>query len=146
MPSELLSHRLVNFRDRHGLTLAGLAELLGVTPRYLSYLEAGTKEIGPESSLYKLFIAYDEGHLTLPRSLGEKSSLREEPGVYRVEARRPDSIGSNHAHGLTTQDALAQVRSDLAMLEGGSQADKRRAYYFLREVHLPMLAQMLKLE
>lgn len=143
MPSELLSHRLVNFRERHGMTQVELAELLGVTPRYLGYLEAGTKEIGPESSLFKLFVAHEDGQIPLDRHTSSRNTVREEPAVYR----RSDSIGANsHANGLSVHDVLAQVRSDLTMLEAGAPGDKRRAYYFLKEMHLPMLAKMLKLE
>jgi len=144
MLSELLSHRLVAFREKHGLTLAALAEILGVTSRYLSYLEAGTKDIGPESSLFKLFVAYEAGQLPLKRGLGFSDAIVREEPPRQINARNADSIGD--FSGLSTQDALAQVRADLAMIEGGSQSDRRRAYHFLRQVHLPMLAKMMKLE
>lgn len=149
MPSELLSHRLVAFRERHGLTQGDLAEMLSVTPRYLIYLEAGQKEADPNGGLAKLFAAYEKGQIPIPRARGiatNGSAMKEAPTTYKVTPRR--SAASDmvvDGFGLSPQDVLSQIRADVAMLEGGTQAEKRRAYHFLREVHLPMLAQMLNL-
>jgi transcriptional regulator with XRE-family HTH domain len=142
MPSELLSHRLVSFRERHGLSQADLAGELGVTARYLSFLETGQKDIEPSSSLYKLFCAMEAGQIPLKRQIGGagKSAAREESAVYHA-TRRGEGQG-----GLNAQDILSQIRADLAMIEGGAQTEKRRAFHFLQEVHLPMLARMMKLE
>jgi len=140
MPSELLSHRLVSFRERHGLSQADLAGELGVTARYLSFLETGQKDIEPSSSLYKLFCAFDDGLVPIRRHLGANNKHNAREDAYTVP-RRPESGG-----GLNTQDILSQIRADLAMIEGGAQSEKRRAYHFLAEVHLPMLAKMLKLD
>ena len=148
MPSELLSHRLVGFRERHGLTQQDLAELLSVTPRYLIYLENGQKEADPNGGLVKLFNAYESGQIPVNRQRGnghepKHASLRDAPNTYKV-TRRTDSIGAHT--GLNAQEVLSQIRADIAMIEGGTQSEKRRAYHFLHEVHLPMLADMLKLE
>jgi len=145
MPSELLSHRLVTFRERHGLSQVEMAEMLSISTRYLIYLETGQKEADPNSSLYKLFDAYEVGQIPVNKIRGKtpgknhSSSLREEPGHY--DARHHKVAG-----GLNPQDVLSQIRADLAMIEGGAQAEKRRAYHFLYEVHLPMLAEMLQLK
>lgn len=147
MASEILSHRLAAFRERHGLSQAEMAELLSVTTRYLIYLEHGQKEADPNSSLYKLFEAYELGQIPVNKIRGgnhKTSSLREEPAAYKA-ARRSDSVGANGT-GLNPQDVLSQIRADLSMIEGGPHAEKRRAYHFLHEVHLPMLAEMLKLD
>ena len=148
MPSDLLSSRLVDFRERHGLTQTDLAALLGVTPRYVSTLENGSREVDPNTSLFRLFAAYESGQVPL-RSNGSHahhSTVREDTTHYPAARRSStDSIGTRGA-GLSAQDALAQVRADLAMMEGGNQADKRRAWAFLRDVHLPLLARCLKLE
>lgn len=151
MPSELLSHRLVAFRERHGLTQGDLAEMLSVTPRYLIYLEAGQKEADPNGGLAKLFAAYEKGQIPIPRTRGisangSEAPLKETPAIYKAAPRR--SAASEIAvdgFGLSPQDVLSQIRADVAMLEGGTQTEKRRAYHFVREVHLPMLAQMLNL-
>ncbi len=141
MSSELLSHRLVNFRERLGISQADLAGELGVTPRYLSFLETGQKDIETTSSLYKLFCAIESGQVPLKRHLGGSGkNVREEPATYHA-TRRGETAG-----GLNPQDVLSQIRADLAMIEGGAQMEKRRAFHFLLEVHLPMLAKMLKLE
>lgn len=143
MASDLLSHRLLHFRESRGLTQTDAAALLGVTSRYISQLENGTREVDPNSSLFRLFVAYESGQVPV-RING--NGVREEAPPYRLESRphRSDSIGT--ADGLSSNDVLSQVRADLAMIEGGTQSEKRRAYHFLRDVHLPMLAKMLKLE
>lgn len=143
MPSDLLSHRLPAFRDRFGLTQTDMAALLGVTPRYISALENGTKEVDPNTSLYRLFAAYEKGEIQVRGHTN--SRVHEEVGTYTFE-NRSDSIGTVGAHhGLSAQDALAQVRADLAMIEGGPLNEKRRAYHFLTQVHLPLLAKVLKI-
>jgi transcriptional regulator with XRE-family HTH domain len=144
MPSEQLSHRLVRYREQHGLTQADLAGVLGVTARYLSDLESGKKDIDTNGSLYKYFGAIENGLVPLNRQFGSKgSSVREVPFDYvgAVDSRRGETVS-----GLSQQDMLSQIRADLAMIEGGAQSEKRRAYNFLYSVHLPMLAKMLKLE
>jgi len=148
MPSDLLSSRLVAFRERHGLTQTDVAALLGVTPRYVSTLENGTKEVDPNTSLFRLFAAYESGQVPLRvnGSHTPHNAVHEDAANYHVTRRTStDSIGT-HGSGLSVQDALAQVRADLAMMEGGSQSDKRRAWHFLRDIHLPLLARCLKLE
>lgn len=146
MSSEILSHRIAAFRERHSLSQAEMAELLSVTTRYLIYLEHGQKEADPNSSLYKLFEAYELGQIPVNKIRGgnhKSVTLREDPVTYKA-SRRSDSVGANT--GLNPQDVLSQIRADLSMIEGGPHAEKRRAYHFLHEVHLPMLAEMLKLD
>jgi len=139
MPSDILSHRLISFRERHGLTQTDLASLLGVTPRYVSTLENGSKDIDPNSSLFRLFHAYELGQIAVRGGLNHVTHEDLQP--HRVP-RRADLPNV----GLTAQDIISQARADLAMIEGGTQSEKRRAYHFLREVHLPMLARTLKLD
>lgn len=143
MPSDLLSHRLPAFRDRHSLTQTDMAALLGVTPRYISALENGIKEVDPNTSLYRLFVAYEEGKIHVR---GHHNGTVHEDATASSFDNRSDSIGTVGGHqGLSAQDALAQVRADLAMLEGGAMSEKRRAYHFLTQVHLPLLAKVMKI-
>lgn len=123
------------------MTQADLAAELGVTPRYLGYLENGQKDVDPNSSLYKLFVALDDGAVPVSRHRNThngRSHLHEEPAAYHAG---PASTKG----GLNVTEVLAQIRADLASIETGTASEKRRAYHFLHEVHLPMLAQMLKL-
>jgi transcriptional regulator with XRE-family HTH domain len=140
MSSELLSHRLVEFRELHSMTQAELARELGVTPRYLGYLETGQKDIDPNSSLYKLFTAMESGVVEVAHravhGVNGSTVTREEAGVYRVAPK-----GS----GISTHEVLSQIRADLHVIETGATSEKRRAYHFLHEVHLPLLARLLKL-
>jgi hypothetical protein len=125
--------------------------MLSVTPRYLIYLEAGQKEADPNGGLAKLFAAYEKGQIPITRARGiaadgSPSPPKETPALYKVPPRRSASSDIVvDGFGLSNHDVLSQIRADLAMLEGGTQVEKRRAYHFLREVHLPMLAQMLNL-
>ena len=121
-----------------------LAGLLGVSRRYLVDLENGTKDVDPNSSLYKLFDGYDQGLLPINRQMGtsKNTRVREDAAEYVVTPRTANGAGG----GLNHQDVLSQIRADIAMIEGGAQSEKRRAYHFLAEVHLPMLAKMMKLE
>lgn len=139
MKNELFSYRLASFREKHGLTQTEIGQALGVSQRYVASLESGQKEVDPNSSLAKLFVLLESGRIPLPEASG-RNMVHEEPAVYHAEKHH-----GNHS-GLGVQDALAQVRADLSMMEGGSMTDKRRAYHFLREVHLPLLARCLKLE
>ena len=126
-----------------------LAGVLCVTPRYLSDLETGKKDLDTNTSLYKWFEAVEQGLVPLNKKLGAGSNgrsnhVRETPAEYvtSADARHGEPV----VGGLTLQDMLSQIRSDLAMIEGGAQAEKRRAYHFLSGVHLPMLAKMMKLD
>lgn len=139
MSNDLLSHRLHSFREKRGLTQTDMAALLGVTSRYVSQLENGTREVDPNSSLFRLFTAYESGQVPV-----HINGIREEVAPYQ-RLPRTDSVGTAN-HGLSANDVLSQVRADIAMIEGGALSEKRRAYHFLRDVHLPMLAKMLKLD
>lgn len=138
MSSELFSHRLLRYREAHGLTQVEMARALGITPRYVISLENGQKELDPNSSLARLFVAMEEGSIAAPPE-SRGPGMREDAALYRYEERT--SVPS----GLTSQDALAQVRADLAMIEGGAISEKRRAYHFLTQVHLPLLAKVMKI-
>ena len=137
MSEELFSYRLASYRKRNGFTQTDLGQALGVSQRHIASLESGQKEADPNSSLAKLFGLMESGQV----KMNDRNSVHEEPAIYRAEkspASRPQGLG--------IQDALAQVRADISMMEGGSLEDKRRAYHFLRDVHLPLLARCLKLD
>lgn len=143
MNDELFSHRVRRYRETHGYSQDDAGALLGVTGRYIGMIERGEKEVEPTSSIYKLFgllennkvhpSEFTAGHLAAPH--------REEPVHYRTGPAA--SSGSN---GLTLPDVMAQVRTDMAAVESAPMPEKRRAFLFLREVHLPCLARLLKLE
>lgn len=144
MSSDIFSHRLLSFRESRGLTQTDMAALLGVSSRYVSQLENGTRDVDPNSSLFRLFVAYESGQVPV-----RMNGVREDVArTYPVATPpRSDSVGTGAGvNGLSSNDVLSQVRADLAMIEGGAQSEKRRAYHFLRDVHLPMLAKMLKLD
>lgn len=137
MNDELFSYRLASYRKRHDLTQTEMGQALGVSQRHIASLESGQKEADPNSSLAKLFSLMESGQV----KVSDRNSVREEPAVYQTEKSH-----SSRPHGLGIHDALAQVRSDISMMEGGSIDDKRRAYHFLRDIHLPLLARCLKIE
>lgn len=145
MSSSPLPHRLVSFREKHGLVQEELAGLLGVSRRYLVDLENGTKDVDTNGSLYKWFDAIEQGLVPLNRQLGKSKGTRtnEDAAEYVVTPRQANGSGIG---GINPHDVLSQIRADLGVIEDGTQAEKRRAYNFLYEVHLPMLARMLKLE
>jgi len=137
MKHELFSIRLANYRDAHNLTQTEMGQALGVSQRYVAALEAGEKDPDANSSLAKLFALMEAGQIPPPASQRQEKRVMEEPATYHV---------GRVQNGLNVQDAIAQIRADIAMMEGGSQSDKRRAYHFLRDVHLPLLASVLKIE
>lgn len=151
MPSEQFSHRLAAYRESQGLTQAELAGVLGVTPRYLIDLEHGKRDVDVNTSLYKLFDAIERGLVPLARQLGQKANglakstaVNEAPFNYSAAtySRRSETLGG----GLSAQDLIDQVRADVVMIESGEPLAQRRAYHLLAEMHLPMLAKLLKLE
>lgn len=149
MPSEQFSHRLVAYRETQGLTQAELAGVLGVTPRYLIDLEHGKRDVDVNTSLYKLFDAIERGLVPLARQLGHKSNglakataANEAPFNYAASSRRGETLGG----GLSAQDLIDQVRADVVIIESGDPLAQRRAYHLLAEMHLPMLAKLMKLE
>ena len=137
MNDKLFSYRLASYRKKYGLTQTEMGQALGVSQRHIASLESGQKEADPNSSLAKLFGLMESGQVEAP----DRNLVREEPAVYRAEKSH-----ASRPQGLGIHDALAQVRSDISMMEGGSIDDKRRAYHFLRDVHLPLLARCLKIE
>lgn len=138
MNDELFSYRLASYRKRYDLTQTELGQALGVSQRHIASLESGQKEADPNSSLAKLFTLMESGQV----KVSDRNSVHEEPAQYHVNKRG----NTQNQGGLGVQDALAQVRSDISMMEGGSIDDKRRAYHFLRDIHLPLLARCLKIE
>lgn len=130
-----------------GLKQNAFADRLGISRAYLSQIETGRE---PSGALQDTILRIEKEWRTVENtdSIGdskipiesELSVFREEPTPYQTDEApppRPQSLG--------IEDALAQVRSDISMMEGGSLEDKRRAYHFLRDVHLPLLARCLKL-
>jgi len=71
-----------------------------------------------------------------------REALREEPAAYYAHG----PPGGGAFHGIPLADALAQLRDDLNAIEGGTPAERRRVFLFMREAHLPMLARALHLD
>ena len=79
-----------------------------------------------------------------------------EPDRARNHARRDSRLSEPRAEykvgtrpggsGLTEQDMLAQVQADLEMIATGSPAERRRSFIFLRDHHLPLLAQTFHID
>jgi transcriptional regulator with XRE-family HTH domain len=146
MSDENFSYRLTRYRERHGLTKEQMGRALGVTGRYVTMIESGDKDVEPNSSLYKLFSLIE----------ANKVPLNYEPDTHRgrnnhvghaLQETPTDSRGLGRiAASLSVEDALAQVRSDLLTIERGTPAEQRRAYVFLRDVHLPLLGQAINIE
>lgn len=149
MSEEIFSSRLTRFRESRGLTKESLAKALGVTARYVAMMESGDKEVEPNSSLYKLFCLMEANQVPVQFD-PEKTRARNgrhyapervsEPATeYRVSTR-PAGLA------LTEEDALAQAQADLEMISTGTPAERRRAYIFLRDHHLPLLAQAFQID
>lgn len=147
MSEEIFSGRLTRFRAAHGLTKEALAKALGVTARYVGMMESGDKEVEPNSSLYKLFCLMEANQVPV--------QFDPEKSRSRNGQRRPERVMEPMAEykaaplgypGLTEEDAMAQVQADLEMISNGSPSERRRAYVFLRDHHLPLLAQLFHIE
>lgn len=142
---KLFSHRLRNFRDANGYSQDDTGKLLGVTGRYIGMIERGEKDVEPHGALAKLF-ALLETHKVHPSEFEPKSQaeasrehFQESTSVYRnAPPRMPPNLGPS--------DIIAQIRTDLGVLESGTHAEKRRAILFLRDLHLPALAAALKVD
>lgn len=106
-------------------------------------IERGEKDVEPTSSIYKLFglLENNKVHPSEFAAGASSAGAREDSTAYRMDSRAAVS-----ASGLTLPDVMAQIRTDMATIESGSMAEKRRAFIFLREVHLPCLAKVLKLD
>lgn len=144
MSDELFSYRVQRFRAEKNLAQEELASILGVTARYIGMIEHGQKDVEPSSSLYKLFTLLEANKVPLPAELNKSKSVR-------VNRQQPSSEGETYpvrssAHGLSMMDALNQVRSDLDNLEKGTPAERRRILTFMRDVHLPILVNAMKLD
>lgn len=145
MNDKLFSHRLRNFRDDNGYSQDDTGKLLGVTGRYIGMIERGEKDVEPHGALAKLF-ALLETHKVHPSEFEPKSQaessnrehFQETVSIYRAPPRLPPNLGP--------ADIIAQIRTDLSMLEAGTHAEKRRAILFLRDIHLPALAAVLKID
>jgi transcriptional regulator with XRE-family HTH domain len=138
---ELFSHRLRRFRELNGYSQDDAGALLGVTGRYIGMMERGEKDVEPTSSIYKLF-GLLEANKVHPSEFAGARGTRESPVEYEVTSRP-----SSHASAaLTLPDVLAQVRSDMDLIEKGTMAEKRRAFIFLRDVHLPCVGRLLKID
>lgn len=141
MSDELFSHRLRRFRERNGYSQDDAGALLGVTGRYIGMMERGEKDVEPTSSLYKLF-GLLEANKVHPSEFAGARGTREEAVEYEVTPRAPVHTSA----ALTLPDMLAQIRSDMELIEKGQITEKRRAFIFLRDVHLPCLGRLLKID
>lgn len=143
MNDELFSHRVRRYRETHGYSQDDAGALLGVTGRYIGMIERGEKEVEPTSSIYKLFglLENNKVHPSEFSAGHAATSVREEPAHYRTGPISPPA-----SNGLTLPDLMSQIRADMAQIETGPLVDKRRAYLFLTQVHLPCLGKLLKLD
>jgi transcriptional regulator with XRE-family HTH domain len=146
MSEELFSYRVRRFREENGLNQEELATALGVTARYIGMIEHSQKDVEPSSSLYKLFCLLEEHKVPMPVDLvkGHKPDVRHHSDNGQHNSERPHYKANGTT--LSVRDAFEQVRSDIDTLEKGSEAQRRRTFTFLKEVHLPILARALKIE
>ncbi len=139
MNDELFSYRLRKYREHHGITLDAMGAALGVTGRYVGMIERGDKDVEPSSSLYKLFVLMESNKVPAPgshaaRDHGEGSGLREETVTYK--AGRPPGR-------LTKKDIVCQIIADMETITDGDPEEARRAFAFLKDVHVPLLGSLL---
>lgn len=148
MSEEIFSSRLTRFRESRGLTKESLAKALGVTARYVAMMEAGDKEVEPNSSLYKLFCLMETNQVPVhfDPEKGRSQNGRRHVSERVAETMTEYKATPRHSHGLTEEDAFAQVQDDLEMISKGSPSERRRAFLFLRDHHLPLLAQAYQID
>lgn len=146
MSDELFSHRLRKFRDLTGYSQDDTGKLLGITGRYVGMIERGEKDVEPHTALAKLFALLETNKVHPsefePRGNGHSNTasvVHEEPSIYHAAPPRLPTT-------LNVEDVLSQIQTDLKTIQSGPHAEKRRALIFLRDVHLPCLAKILKLE
>lgn len=144
MTDENISYRITRFRETRGLSKGQVARPLGVTERYIDMIEKGTRDVDPASSLYKLF-SLMESNIVQPNF---------EPETHRQQHHnRVASPATEYKVGkipagikIGAHDLLEQARADLDAIETGTPAEKRRALLFLRDFHIPLLAQIFEID
>lgn len=144
MKDELFSHRLRRWRENKGYSQDDAGRLLGVTGRYVGMIERGEKEVEPHLALYKLFSLLEDNKVSAtefePRSNYGPHLLNDDPAPYNAAPQRGTGI-------LSMADVASQVRADLHVIENAAtHAEKRRAFLFLRDFHLPAIAKLLNLQ
>lgn len=117
-----------------------MGNLLGVSGKYVGMLEREDKDIEEGSSLVRLLDLYEQkdeasAHV-MTNGLGSYTGIKE-PAMSYKPARGPR---------LSPADAIAQARADLAVIERGTPEEQRRAFVFLRDVHLQLIAEAFNIE
>ena len=129
------SSRLSSYRQACRLTQAEMGVILGVTDKYVGMLERGDKHVTEDSSISRLLALYESK--IEPAQDGESNKRQENMTDYKV---------TRTSSSLAAPEILSQVRADLDMIETGSPAERRRALLFLRDLHLPLLAQVYNIQ
>ena len=128
------SSRLKFYRQAHQLNQAEMGAKLGVTDKYVGMLERGDKHVAEDSSISRLLALYESQS---PLKAAEENRLRDNMAEYKT-SQKPTS--------LSAAEILSQIRADLDSIEHGSPAERRRKLLFLRDLHLPLLAQSFSIE
>lgn len=126
------STRLARWRTERGFTQEQAGEALGVSGKYIGMLERGEKQVQPGNTLDLLLTKLEHNQ----RWAVPAPALQEPRVEYRFTPRGLES-------SVSLDDALAQIRADLLAIERGSPMEQRRAFVFLKEVHLPLLGMAL---
>lgn len=116
-----------------------MGNLLGVSGKYVGMLEREEKDVEEASSIVRLLALYEQkdeaGAHVMTNGL-TYSGIKEPAAHYRAH-RGPR---------LSPVDAMAQARADLNAIERGTPEEQRRAFVFLRDVHLPLIAEAFNIE
>jgi transcriptional regulator with XRE-family HTH domain len=128
------SSRLNAYRQAHQLTQAEMGAKLGVTDKYVGMLERGDKQVDEDSTIARLLALYES---ETPAKETKENRLREPMAEYKI-LQKPSS--------LSAAEILSQIRADLDSIESGSPAERRRKLLFLRDLHLPLLAQSFSIQ
>ncbi len=119
-----------------------MGKLLGVTGRYIGMLERGEKNVEAHCAIFKLFTLLEANKIDLS---DVEPCIRNNQDDGLV-LNKPSAVHTiPPTFGLSVSDVIAQIHTDLQLVETGDVQEKRRAFMMLREVHLPCLAQLLKL-
>lgn len=107
---------------------------LGVTDKYVGMLERGDKQVDEDSTIARLLALYESES---PARDTKENRLRETMAEYKIP-QKPSSLSS--------AEILSQIRADLDSIESGSPSERRRKLLFLRDLHLPLLAQSFSIQ
>ena len=119
-----------------------MGKLLGVTGHYIGMLERGEKNVEAHSAIAKLFTLLEANKIDLAE-VEPSARINHDDGLV---LNKPSAVHSTPpTHRLSVSDVVAQIHTDLQLVETGDAQEQRRAFMMLREVHLPCLAQLLKL-